>query len=66
MRARLDALVDVVVRDKTGAVVKGLRADDFELLEDGKPQHIQSFAFDEIAVNAAPVRNASMLSAPAA
>ena len=26
-------LVDVVVRDRSGAIVKGLKADDFELLE---------------------------------
>ena len=42
-------LVDVVVRDRSGAVVKGLTADDFELLEDGKPQQIVTFAYEEIA-----------------
>ena len=37
-------LTNVVVRDKkTGAVVKGLKASDFTLLENGKPQHIASF-----------------------
>jgi VWFA-related protein len=55
-------LVDVVVRDRTGAIVRGLRADDFELLEDGRPQQIQSFAFDEVSANAAPIVSASMLS----
>ena len=28
-------LVDVVVRDRSGAIVTGLTADDFELVEDG-------------------------------
>ena len=37
-------LVDVVVRDRNGAVVKGLTADDFELLEDGVRQQIVTFA----------------------
>jgi len=40
--------VDVVVRDQTGAVVRGLTAADFTVLEDGKPQKIDTFAFQEI------------------
>jgi VWFA-related protein len=56
-------LVDVVVRDKSGAVVKGLTVDDFELLEDGMRQQIRTFAFEEITRNAAPVVSASTLSA---
>ncbi len=56
-------LVDVVVRDQKGAIVTGLKADDFELLEDGRPQQIQSFAFEEISKNApapgAPVSSAT-------
>ena len=40
--------VDVIVRDGSGAVVKNLTRDDFEILEDGKPQQIRSFAFEEI------------------
>ena len=55
-------LVDVVVRDKTGAPVKGLTAEDFELVEDGVRQHILTFASEEIAGNAAPVASAPALS----
>jgi VWFA-related protein len=46
--------VDVVVRDKNGNVVKGLTAADFVVLEDGKPQQITSFNFEEIATEALP------------
>ena len=50
-------LVDVVVRDRSGAVVQGPDADDFQLLEDGKPQQIVSFAFEQIATTAAGDRD---------
>jgi VWFA-related protein len=47
-------LTNVVVRDKkTGEVVKGLKASDFSILENGKPQTIASFDYqnvDEAAV----------------
>jgi VWFA-related protein len=58
-------LVDVVVRDRNGAVVKGLKSDDFELLEDGMRQQILTFASEEIATNAAPVSTTATLSAAA-
>jgi VWFA-related protein len=59
-------LVDVVVRDRNGAVVRGLTANDFELLENGVKQDILSFAFEDITSNAAPIENASTLGAAAA
>lgn len=40
--------VDAIVRDKSGAVVRGLTADDFEIREDGQPQQILNFSFEEI------------------
>src|SRR5260370_39709316 len=47
-------LTNVVGRDKkTGAVVKGLKASDFTIFENGKPQTIASFDYqnvDEAAV----------------
>ncbi|HZY73924.1 MAG TPA: VWA domain-containing protein, partial [Edaphobacter sp.] len=47
-------LTNVVVRDKkTGEVIKGLTANDFSILENGKPQKIASFDYqsvDEAAV----------------
>jgi VWFA-related protein len=47
-------LTNVVVRDKkTGGVVKGLKASDFTIIEDKKPQQIASFDYqnvDEAAV----------------
>src|SRR5579862_8344552 len=36
-------LVNVTVRDRKGNLVRGLTANDFTVLEDGKPQHIASF-----------------------
>ena len=41
--------VDVIVRDGSGNVVKGLTERDFEISEDGKPQQIRSFTFEEIS-----------------
>jgi VWFA-related protein len=42
-------LTNVIVRDKkTGAVVKGLKASDFTILENGKPQKISSFDYQSV------------------
>jgi VWFA-related protein len=41
-------LVNVVVRDRTGAVVRGLTRADFSIVEDDKPQTITSFDFEEL------------------
>ena len=42
-------LTNVVVRDKkTGAVVKGLKASDFMITEDKKPQKISTFDFQNV------------------
>src|SRR5687768_8354451 len=46
--------VDVVVRDGKGNVVRGLTANDFAVTEDGRPQKISSFFFEEISADAAP------------
>jgi VWFA-related protein len=53
-------LTNVVVRDrKTGAVVRGLTAKDFTVLENGKPQTIQTFDFQSID-QAAPLNEATV------
>jgi VWFA-related protein len=41
-------LVNVVVRDKRGNLVRDLKKDDFTLLEDGKRQTISSFDFENV------------------
>jgi VWFA-related protein len=41
-------LVNVVVRDKKGNLVLGLKKEDFTLLEDGKPQSISTFDFENV------------------
>src|SRR4029079_13947704 len=46
--------VDVIVRDKDGKVVKGLKDSDFIVYEDGKAQDITSFTFQEIATEPLP------------
>lgn len=53
--------VDAIVTDKNGKQVTDLKPEDFEILEDGKPQAISNFAY--VAVNStlpstlAPVAN---------
>jgi len=58
-------LVDVVVRDRKGAAVPGLKSDDFQVLEDGRPQQVRTFAFEEITRTARPIAQATALSAAA-
>ena len=41
-------LVNAVVRDKQGKPITDLKAEDFTLLEDGKPQHILSFDYENL------------------
>lgn len=40
--------IDVVVTDKSNKSVSGLTRDDFELLDNSKPQHITNFSYEEI------------------
>src|SRR6266404_327985 len=41
-------LVNVVVRDRKGNLVRDLKKDDFTLLEDGKRQNISTFDFENV------------------
>src|SRR5215469_1088626 len=41
-------LVNVVVRDKKGNLVRDLKKEDFTLLEDGKKQEISTFDFENV------------------
>jgi VWFA-related protein len=41
-------LVNVVVRDKKGNLVTGLKKEDFTLLEDGKKQDVSSFDYENV------------------
>jgi VWFA-related protein len=53
-------LTNVVVRDrKTGEVVRGLTASDFQVQENGKPQSIISFDFQSVD-QAAPLNEATV------
>ena len=55
-RSRREVItVDAIVRDKSGAIVRGLTAEDFEIREDGRPQQVLNFSFEEIK-DKAPAR----------
>src|SRR5947209_5440134 len=43
-------LVNVVVRDKKGNLVRDLKKEDFTLMEDGKKQAISTFDFENVDV----------------
>jgi VWFA-related protein len=42
-------IVNVSVRDRSGAPIEGLTRDDFEIFEDGKPESISVFEFQRLA-----------------
>lgn len=61
--------VDVVVTDRSGKIVTGLTRDDFEVLENGKPQAITNFAeirsdSSEPAIATAPATASAPSAAP--
>ncbi len=55
-------LVDVSVRDKKGQPIDGLTAADFEILENGKSQDIQTFAYEKVAPTSKAIISAATLS----
>ena len=46
--------ITVVVRDKSGALVRGLKPEDFQILEDDEPQAIEAFEFEDLPTERAP------------
>src|SRR5438094_5805245 len=53
-RVRVDYVeVDVVVTDQQGNLVRDLKKEDFQVLEDGKPQSINTFTQVDIPVERA-------------
>ncbi len=41
--------VDVFVKDRSGKEIAGLKQEDFTVLEDGKPQKISVFDYQQLA-----------------
>jgi VWFA-related protein len=60
--ARDLVIVNVIVRDKNGQVVRGLTADDFVVTEDNKAQSISTFDFEEL--DTAPAAPSAPATAP--
>jgi VWFA-related protein len=54
-------VVDVVVRDRSGAVVRDLTASDFEVREDNRAQQVVSFNVEEVTTTASPPPAAPIL-----
>ena len=58
-------LVNVTVREKkTGAPLRNLKQEDFTVLEDGKPQRVTSFDFEQVDVGAVAAPAQAVLAAP--
>ncbi len=52
-------VVDVFAKDKNGNPIEGLKADDFVISEDGKPQKITTFQYQELKNDPAPAVDTS-------
>ena len=50
--------IDVIVRDRDGNIVRGLTQADFEIREDGQPQELLNFTFQEVT-DKAPINAAA-------
>src|ERR1700690_839252 len=59
-------LVNATVRDKDGNFVRDLKPEDFNVLEDGKPQKVVSFDIENTdAIPATDVAQVKLLQTPA-
>jgi VWFA-related protein len=60
-------LVNVTVRDKNGNFVRGLKPEDFTILEDNKPQKVVSFDVEDVdaVANQAVAQTRPLANAPA-
>jgi VWFA-related protein len=57
--------IDVEVTDRSGKAIKGLRADQFVVTDDGKPQTISTFSYEDIEhVETAPAEDAKPIVVP--
>jgi hypothetical protein len=50
------AVLDVVALDEKGQLISDLKADDFTVLEDGKPQTVRDFSFHHPGASSVPAR----------
>ncbi|MEQ1758008.1 MAG: VWA domain-containing protein [Vicinamibacterales bacterium] len=53
--------IDVVVRDRMGNIVRGLTAADFDVREDGKPQDVETFSFQDVNATSVLARDTNLL-----
>src|SRR5262245_20894603 len=66
-RSSVDIIyVNVIVRDKNGQPVRGLTGDDFVITEDGRPQAVRTFAYEEVTTSSADANAANPNAATAA
>src|SRR6266545_3952239 len=53
-------ILDVSAKDKSGKTIEGLRAEDFLVQEDGKPQKISVFEFQRISSTPDPPKEITL------
>src|SRR5262245_36101980 len=53
-------IVNVSAKDKGGLGVEGLKAEDFTVLEDGKPQKVSVFEYQRISAKPEPLKEITL------
>ena len=56
-------VIDVTVLDRNGKPIENLTRDDFQLIEDGRPQTLQSVEYQQLDAQALPAIDASKVAA---